>query len=173
VKIDVFAHVLPPRYLEERNRRAGVRFTSQYKKYSSAVPALSDLETRFRVMDKFPDVKQLLTIAGPNIESITEPEDTVEVARIANDEMAKLVSDHPARFVGAVTCMPMNDMDAALREAERCIDELGFHGVEIFTDINGKPLDSAEFFPLYEMMETNGLPIILHPRRTNTTPDSR
>jgi len=171
VKIDVFAHVLPPRYLEERNRRAGDRFTSQYKKYSSAVPALSDLETRFRVMDKFPDVKQLLTIAGPNIESITEPEDTVEVARIANDEMAKLVSDHPARFVGAVTCMPMNDMDAALREAERCIDELGFHGVEIFTDINGKPLDSAEFFPLYEMMEINGLPIILHPRRTNTTPD--
>ena len=171
MKIDVFAHVLPPRYLEERNRRAGDRFTSQYKKYSSAVPALSDLETRFRVMDKFPDVKQLLTIAGPNIESITEPEDTVEVARIANDEMAKLVSDHPARFVGAVTCMPMNDVDAALREAERCIDELGFHGVEIFTDINGKPLDSAEFFPLYEMMETNGLPIILHPRRTNTTPD--
>lgn len=171
MKIDVFAHVLPPRYLEERNRRAGDRFTSQYKKYSSAVPALSDLETRFRVMDKFPDVKQLLTIAGPNIESITEPEDTVEVARIANDEMAKLVSDHPARFVGAVTCMPMNDMDAALREAERCIDELGFHGVEIFTDINGKPLDSAEFFPLYEMMEINGLPIILHPRRTNTTPD--
>ncbi|TDI39983.1 MAG: amidohydrolase [Acidobacteria bacterium] len=171
MKIDVFAHVLPPRYLEERNRRAGDRFTSQYKKYSSAVPALSDLETRFRVMDKFPDVKQLLTIAGPNIESITEPEDTVEVARIANDEMAKLVSDHPARFVGAVTCMPMNDMDAALREAERCIDELDFHGVEIFTDINGKPLDSAEFFPLYEMMEINGLPIILHPRRTNTTPD--
>jgi len=103
--------------------------------------------------------------------SASEPEDTVEVARIANDEMAKLVSDHPARFVGAVTCMPMNDMDAALREAERCIDELGFHGVEIFTDINGKPLDAAEFFPLYEMMETNGLPIILHPRRTNTTPD--
>ena len=43
-------------------------------------------------------------------------------------------------------------------EAERGIDERGFHGVEIFTDINGKPLDSAEFFPLYEMMETNGLP---------------
>ena len=87
---------------------------------------------------------------GPNIESITEPRDTVEIARIANDEMAKLVSDHPARFVGAVTCLPMNDVDATLREAERCIDELGFHGVEIFTDINGKPLDSAEFFPLYE-----------------------
>ena len=85
--------------------------------------------------------------------------------------MAKLVSDHPERFVGAVTCLPMNDVSAALRETERCIDELGFHGVEIFTDINGKPLDSAEFFPLYEMMETRGLPIILHPRRTNTTPD--
>ena len=91
MKIDVFAHVLPPRYLEERNRRAGDRFTSQYKKYSSAVPALSDLEAHFRVMDKFPDVRQLLTIAGPNIESITEPRDTVEIAHIANDEMGEKV----------------------------------------------------------------------------------
>ena len=66
-------------------------------------------------MDKFPDVQQLLTIAGPNIESITEPRDTVAIARIANDELAKLVSDHPERFVGAVTCLPMNDVDAALR----------------------------------------------------------
>ena len=171
MKIDVFAHVLPPKYLEERNRRAGSGFSSQYKKYSSAVPALSDLELRFQVMDKFPDVKQLLTIAGPNVESITEPTDTVELCRIANDEMAELVSRHPDRFIGAVTCMPMNDVDAALREAERAIDELGFHGIEIFTDINDKPVDREEFLPLYEMMERYDLPVILHPRKTNKTPD--
>ena len=171
MKIDVFAHVLPPRYLEERNRRAGSGFSSQYKKYSKAVPALSDIDLRFEVMDKFPEVKQILTIAGPNVESITEPTDTVELCHIANDEMAELVSKHPDRFAGAVTCMPMNDIDAALKEAERAIDELGFRGVEIFTDINDKPVDADEFLPIYEMMQSYDLPVILHPRKTNKTPD--
>ena len=169
--IDVFAHILPPRYLEERNRRAGSGFTSQYKKYSAAVPALYDLEIRFGVMDKFPEVVQVLTIAGPNVESITEPEDTVELARIANDEMAELVAKYPDRFAAAVACLPMNDVDAALKEAERAIVELRFRGVEIFTDINSKPVDSPEFMPLYSMMQSFNLPVVLHPRRTDNTPD--
>ena len=169
--VDVFAHILPPKYLEERNKRAGERFTSQYVKYPQAVPSLTDLELRFKVMDKFPGVVQLLTIAGPNVESITEPADTVELARIANDEMAELIQKHPDRFVSAAACLPMNDVDAALTEADRAIEELGFCGVEIFTDINGKPVDSPEFMPLYEKMESIDLPVILHPRRTNKTPD--
>lgn len=169
--IDAFAHVLPPKYLAERNKRAGSGFNSQYKKYSTAVPALADLEARFRVMDQFPDVRQILTIAGPNVESITEPEDAVELARIANDEMAELVANYPERFCAAVTCLPMSDVDASLEEARRSIDELGFRGVEIFTDIRGKPVDAPELMPIYEMMQAYDLPIILHPRGTNTTPD--
>lgn len=169
--IDAFAHVLPPQYLKERNERAGDKFTSQYKRYSTAVPALSDLDVRFRVMDQFPEVVQVLTIAGPNVESITEPKDAVELARIANDEMAELVAKHPDRFATAVACLPMSDVGAALKEADRAIHELRFRGVEIFTDINGKPVDAPEFMPLYEMMESYNLPILLHPRRTDTTPD--
>ncbi len=171
MKIDVFAHILPKRYLEERNRRAGDRFTSQYVQYSSAVPALFDLDTRFRVMDRFPDVVQLLTIAGPNIESITEPKDTVELARIANDEMAELVARYPDRFVSAVACLPMNDIEAALAEADRAIQDLRFRGVEIFTDINGKAVDDSDLMPLYEKMQSYDLPIVLHPRRTDDTAD--
>ena len=82
--IDVFCHFLPPRFLAERNRRAGPGFGTQYAKYYKANPGLTDLEIRFRILDQFPDVRQLLTIAGPNIESITRPDDTVELARMAN-----------------------------------------------------------------------------------------
>ena len=170
LKIDVFSHILPPRYLKERNARAAFG-GSQYARYYRANPALTDLEVRFRVMDQFPDVVQLLTIAGPNIESITEPCDSIELAAIANDELAELVGSYPDRFVTAAACLPMNDVDAALREAERAIDELGFRGVEIFTDINGKPLDAPDFDPLYARMAEYDLPILLHPRRTDTTPD--
>jgi len=126
---------------------------------------------RFAIMDTFPDVRQILTIAGPNIESITSPPDAVLCARIANDEMAALVAAHPDRFIGACACLPMTDIDAAVAEAERAIDTLGFLGVEIFTDIAGKPLDSPEFLPIFARMAEYDRPILLHPRRTNTTID--
>ena len=169
--IDVFAHILTPRYLRERNARAGSRFETQYAKYWQANPGLTDLDVRFRVMDQYPEVVQILTEAGPNIESITSPNDAAECARIANDEMAELVAKHPARFVTACACLPMSDVDAALTEMERTITVLGFRGVEMFTDINGKPLDAPEFLPLFERMQAFDLPILLHPRRTNTTSD--
>jgi aminocarboxymuconate-semialdehyde decarboxylase len=171
MRIDAFCHFFPPRFLEQRNRRAGSGFGTQYAKYFDANPGLSNLDIRFRTLDQFPDVRQLLTIAGPNIESITSPPDTVELARMANDGLAELVAKYPDRFIGAAACLPMNDLDAALREADRAIHELGFRGVEIFTDICGKPLDRPEFFPLYEKMQACDLPILLHPRRTNTTAD--
>lgn len=171
MRIDVFCHFFPSRFLAERNRRAGSSFGTQYAKYFEANPGLSSLDIRFRTLDQFPDVRQLLTIAGPNIESITSPADTVELARMANDGLAELVAKYPDRFIGAAACLPMNDIDAALLEADRSIQQLGFRGVEIFTDICGKPLDRPEFFPLYEKMQACDLPILLHPRRTNTTAD--
>jgi predicted TIM-barrel fold metal-dependent hydrolase len=169
--IDVFAHLLTPRYLRERNTRAGGSFGTQYAKYWSANPGLTDLDIRWRTMDAYPEVRQILTIAGPNVESITSPRDAVECARIANDEMAELVAKHPDRFVTACACLPMSDVDATLAEIDRAIGELGFRGVEIFTDINGKPLDAPEFLPIFEKMQAYDLPILLHPRRTNSTPD--
>ena len=114
-------------------------------------------------MDKYPDIVQLLTIAGPNLESVLEPKDAAECARIANDEMAELVAKHPDRFCGACASLPMNDIDAALVETDRAIKELRFRGVEIFTDHNGRPVDAPEIFPLYEKMAAYNLPILLHP----------
>jgi predicted TIM-barrel fold metal-dependent hydrolase len=169
--IDVFAHVLTPRYLRERNARAGARFDTQYARYWRANPGLTDLDIRFRVMDRYPEVIQILTEAGPNVESVVSPADASECARIANDEMAELVAKHPTRFVTACACLPMSDVEATLAEMDRAINQLGFRGVEMFTDINGKPLDAPEFLPLFDAMAGYDLPILLHPRRTNTTPD--
>ena len=47
MKIDVFAHLLPPRYLQERNSRADGRFASQYAKYYTANRGLTDVSLRF------------------------------------------------------------------------------------------------------------------------------
>lgn len=112
----------------------------------------TDLGLRFGIMDKSEDMVQVLTLTNPPIETVAEPADAVELARIVNDEMAELVAKHPDRFVGTVACLPMNDMEAALKEVDRAINELHFRGVQIYTNIMGKTLDSPELMPLYEKM---------------------
>ena len=58
-----------------------------------------------------------------------------------------------------------------MKEAERAIKELGFRGIQIFTSIQGKPLSSEEFMPLYKMMADFDLPIWIHPLRRSSVPD--
>jgi len=106
---------------------------------------------------------QVLTLTNPPIETVAEPADAVELARIVNDEMAELVAKYPDRFVGAVACLPLNDFDAAMQEADRAINDLHHYGIQIYNTIVGKPLDSPEFMPLYEKMSQYDLPIWIHP----------
>ncbi|MBA7517270.1 2-keto-4-carboxy-3-hexenedioate hydratase [subsurface metagenome] len=170
--IDVFAHILPPKYLEAREKKAISGWASaKGSRWVKAVPTLSDLDIRFRIMDQYQDLLQVLTVAAPPLETITKPEDAVELARIANDEMAELVMKYPDRFVAAIACLPLNDIDATLEEIDRTIKDLRFRGIQIFSDVNGKPLDSPEFLPIYEKMAYYDLPILIHPRREAIVPD--
>ena len=57
----------------------------------------------------------------------------------------------------------MNDVDEAIKEAERAIKTLGFQGIQVFTNVMGKPLDSPEFMPLYAKMAQLDFPIWIHP----------
>jgi len=170
--IDVFCHILTPKYLEGRNKKALNGWSAtKGAAYVRAVPTLFDLDTRFRIMDKYPDLLQVLTIASPAVETMTKPKDSIELARIANDEMAELVMKYPERFAAAIACLPLNDIDATLNEIDRAIRELRFRGIHVCTDINGKPLDSPEFMPIYEKMAAYDLPILIHPKREATQPD--
>jgi predicted TIM-barrel fold metal-dependent hydrolase len=131
-----------------------------------ATPPLYDLDHRFRIMEQYAGLIQVLTLASPPVEEITDQQKAIDLSRLANDEMAELVFKYPDRFVAAVACLPMNNIDAALKETDRAIKDLKFRGIQIFTPVNDKPLDSPEFFPLYEKMSQYHLPIWIHPMRT-------
>jgi predicted TIM-barrel fold metal-dependent hydrolase len=124
-------------------------------------------------MDQFNGLMQVLNIAAPPLENIKNPQKALDLAKLANDEMAELVLKYRDRFAAAIACIPMNNMDVALSELDRAINELNFKGVQIFTPINDKPLDLPEFFPLYEKMCQYNLPILLHPQRETDYPDYR
>ena len=170
--IDVFCHIITAKYLEGRNKKASAGWAAtRGSTYLQAAPSLWDLDSRFRIMDRYSEYMQVLTIAAPSVETITKASDTIELARIANDEMAELVMKYPERFAAAVACLPLNDIDATLSEIDRAINELSFRGIEIPSDINGKPLDSPELMPIYEKMAYYNLPILIHPQRDATIPD--
>ena len=167
-KIDIFTHILPLKYAEALYKKARDCF---YIEADKATPILSDLDARFRIMDRYEGLTQVLTLASPPIEHVVNPNDAVELAKIANDEMAELVAKYPHRFVAAVASLPMNNIDAALKEADRAIRELNFKGVQIFSSINRKPLDRPEFMGLYQKMAEYDLPIWIHPTKDRNIPD--
>jgi aminocarboxymuconate-semialdehyde decarboxylase len=90
---------------------------------------------------------------------------------MANDEMAEVVARYPDRFVAGVACLPLNDVDASIREAERALNDLNLKGIQVFSSINGKPLDSPEFLGLYEIMAKYDLPVWIHPTKDRHIPD--
>jgi len=164
VKIDAFPHILPRPYYERMMRATGGAAVYMQKRVS-AIPVLYDLDERFRVMDRFPDYTQILTLASPPVESLGEPELTRDLARLANEEMAQLVRRHPDRFLGFAAALAMNDPDAAVAEAERAIHELGALGIQIFTNVNGRPLDDPRFAPLFATLARLDRVIWVHPAR--------
>lgn len=48
----------------------------------------------------------------------------------SNDQLANYIAQYPNRFVGFAT-LPINEPEAAAREFERCINDLGFKGALI------------------------------------------
>ena len=174
MKIDIFPHFLPVKYKDALFKKANRRFyAANLDKVILNTPALYDLDMRLRLIEKHEGLRQVLTLAAPPVELAADPKDAADLSKIANDELAELVAKYPDKFIAAVACLPMNDIDAALEETDRAIRDLKFKGVQIFTPVDGKPLDLPEFIPLYEKMVKYNLPIWIHPTRSPAIPDYR
>jgi len=166
--IDAYAHISPPGYTEFVRQKYPVMYNNML---GPCVP-LYDMDERFKIMDAYQGLVQVLTIGPvPPIEDFANEQQTVELARMANDEMAELIHKYRDKFVTAIALLPMNNPDAALKETDRAITELGFRGIYVHSNINGKPLDSPEFLPLWEKMAKYNLPIYIHPWRGNDFTD--
>jgi aminocarboxymuconate-semialdehyde decarboxylase len=170
MKIDVFNHIITPRYRQARLKVAPPKMRLQEQE--RVMPALFDLDARFRAMDSAGDgYVQIINTANPPVELVAEPADALELSRIANDEMAELVARYPDRFVGATACVPMHDIDAAIGELDRAVEQLGFRGVQIYTDIQGRPLDDPSIAPIFDRAAALDIPVLLHPVRGPNRPD--
>jgi len=169
MKIDIYNHVIPARYLEmmkQHSKDAGI------VKRMSNLRMLWDIEARVKMLDQWPEVQQVLTLGLPAPELLGGPDLSPELARIANDGMAEMVAKWPHKFPAFVASLPMNNVPAALEEMDRAIGKLGARGVQICTNVNGRPLDEPELFPVFERVtRKHDLPIWMHPARPATRAD--
>lgn len=161
--IDVFNHCLPPPYVEACRavqKRDLIMFDRAVDK-----PGMCDREERIRLMEAFPGYRQILSLSSPSPEMITTAEKSPQLARIGNEAMAQWCSDCPRHFPGFVASLPLNHPDAALDEASYAIGRLGALGIQLYTSVNGFPLDRPEFLALFELMAQLDRPVWLHPIR--------
>jgi predicted TIM-barrel fold metal-dependent hydrolase len=172
-KLDIFPHIFPLEFFERMKAIAASNpaLAAALKRWMH-IPVLWDLDKRIRMMKRFPGYQQVLTLSLPAIEFLGDESETPELARLANDGMAAIVKKQPALFPAFVASLPMNNVPAALEEMDRAIGKLGAKGVQIFTNVNGRPLDEPEFFPIFERMsKKHDLPLWVHPTRTAKFPD--
>jgi predicted TIM-barrel fold metal-dependent hydrolase len=184
LKIDIFAHFMAEAYQEALRKHMGPA-------YRTPEPWISDIENRKRLIEKYGTV-QVLMPSGSPVEAIAAPKKAAELARICNDSVAEVISQNPDYFLSAAALIPMNNIEAALDEIDRCIKTLKFRGIYLFTpqimlgedgpkgpqdkatiDPSAgalptltRALDHPDFLPIFAKMAKYNLPIWIHPRTT-------
>src|SRR5215813_2780960 len=160
--IDIFNHFMPKAYLD----RLGTLIPGHV--VLTAFPRLKtlwDVDARLALLEKFDGLQQVLSLANPPLELIAAPDKTPELARIANDALAELCGKHPDRFPAFIASLPMNNVEASLAETDRAVKTLGARGIQVFTNVAGKPLSTPEFRPIFQRMTQHDLPVWVHPMR--------
>jgi predicted TIM-barrel fold metal-dependent hydrolase len=96
-----------------------------------------------------------------NLSAVKEAHLAVALSRAYNDWLAEFCAANPARLKG-VAMVALQDVDAAIAEARRAVEELGHVGIFMPTNVRDQDVGKRQFWPFYEAVEALGVPIALH-----------
>jgi len=172
MRIDAHTHATPPDYLRaltdsgryevERGPEEQLIIKERGARFLTITPQLDDPAQRVAALDAAGVDVQILSVSTPQVYFLSG-QPAVDLAMRCNDYLAGLVQEHPTRF-RALASIPLTaDVDAAIREYERCLDELGMVGVLVGSNIDGRPIDDPGFDPFYEEVNRRGGTLFLHP----------
>ncbi len=156
--IDGFSHFLPKSFAEELYK---AHPTDELRELAS-FEYFGHVENRVRILDKHKIDKQILTLARPSI-WLDLPDDIVlKMTRAANDALAADARRFPDRFI-PVGSLPVPS-EEFMPEFDRCLEDLGMAGIQIFANVDGKNLDDPEFRVFFEKANSSGIPVWIHPQ---------
>jgi aminocarboxymuconate-semialdehyde decarboxylase len=125
-------------------------------------PKLNGIQDRIADMDKLGVDVQAISPSPGQYYYFAPDEIGRDASRIVNEGIAQAVAKHPDRLVGMGT-VPLQNTAMAIAEMRRCVNDLGFRGIEISTHVNGRELADEEFRPFFAAAEELGIVLFLHP----------
>lgn len=171
MKIDIHAHIVDRQYMADLTEQCGLvaqhpspdRILLRKDGYTFAWSRddMFDIDHRLRDMDKKGIDMRVLSLSTPNV-YVWQGEAQVRMARVMNDNTARLCRAHPDRFVGLAS-LPLGDVEAALTELDRAVNELGMVGVMIGSNVDGVPMNDSRFEPVWARLNALRLPVFEHP----------
>ncbi|MBK8606057.1 MAG: amidohydrolase [Chitinophagaceae bacterium] len=174
MKIDIHTHIMPEKmpnwtekfgygefiHLEHRNCEACM--IKGDKLFRVVEENCYKPESRLKDMENNEVNMQVLSTIPVLFNYWAKPTDGLETSRFLNDHIAETVSKEKDHFIGLGT-VPLQDIDLAIKEMERCMTELRMPGLEIGSNINSKNLSDESFFPFYEAAEKLNCSLFIHP----------
>ncbi|HET6603285.1 MAG TPA: amidohydrolase family protein [Xanthomonadaceae bacterium] len=174
LKIDVHAHVLPEDWPNLAEKYGDDRFpvlvrtggrSRIYKdgKFFREIWS-SAWDARVRIDDyaRFGVQVQVISTVPVLFSYWARPHQALELHQHLNDHMARICREHPRHYAGIGT-VPLQSPNLAVRELERCMDQLGLQGVQIGSHVEDWNLDAPELFPFFEAAADLGAAILVHP----------
>jgi aminocarboxymuconate-semialdehyde decarboxylase len=175
LKIDIHTHILPERWPDLRERYGyggwvrlehhcpGCAKMMVDDRFFREIESNGwDPGTRIGDCDATGVDVQVLSTVPVMFGYWAKPEDGADLSRILNDHIAGIVRDFPERFVGLGT-VPMQAPELAVKELDRCVNELGLAGIEIGSHVNDWNLEQADLFPVFEAAAELGAAVFVHP----------
>ena len=149
MRIDVHSHLIYLPYLEylagrsslpQGVLRGGTYFVSCRGGYLHTAPsAHADVDQKLRAMENLGIGISVLSHGMPGPELLGNPEADAWASRI-NDHLAEVMQAHPGKF-NAFATLGWYSIEGTIAEIDRCVNQLGFKGVYLFSNINQKTVD--------------------------------
>jgi predicted TIM-barrel fold metal-dependent hydrolase len=163
---DVHAHYIPQAFSDFMGDRFGPRVGAPVKTGIAKHPvsdSIGDIQGRLELMDAAGVEKQVLSPHRPPY--LPDQAEGIRAAQLLNDGYADLAHRYPDRIASYVM-LPLPHIDAALREMERGLDQLGCVGVNMNISCLNRSVAEAEFEPIYAEMNRRGAILFVHPAVT-------
>jgi aminocarboxymuconate-semialdehyde decarboxylase len=184
MKIDLHTHILPREWpdLDAKYGYGGFVRLDHYKPccarmmighrvFREITDNVWDPKRRMEEMDSAGVSMQVLSTVPVMFSYWAKPKDALNLSRLLNNHIAEVVTKNPDRFVGLGT-IPLQDVDLAAQELERCVSELGLRGAEIGTHVDAnehchgadcRNLDHASLDVVWKTAEQLNAAIFVHP----------
>ena len=125
-------------------------------------PARNEYKARIKAIDRLGFDLQQVSVNLGSAYYYADPQQALEIARIANDGVADFVSKAPDRFMGMAS-VPLQDTKLAGEELERAVKQLGLKGAWILTHPGGRELGEEHFYPFWQKCIALDVPVVVHP----------